>query len=116
MATQTQPMKQHDLLPQLQVTLEKTDPVSGVTSAVDLTTATSVLFLMRNAIVGLKVNALATITAAATGAVAYTWTGTDTDTAGLYDGEFQVTWGSGKIETFPNDSYLKIKIYADLGP
>lgn len=102
-------MKQHDLLPQLQCGL-----LNG-TVPVDLTTAASVKFLMSNVIVGLVTNAAASITTAATGQVAYTWVSGDTALAGVFKAEFEVTWSTGKKQTFPNDSYLQVKIVADLG-
>lgn len=109
MAVQIHYMKQHDLLPQLQAGL-----LNGVV-AVNLSTATSVKFLMSNAIVGTVASAAATITDAVNGGVAYTWSPGDTDVAGTYKAEFEVTWSSGKKQTFPNDSYLQVKILADLG-
>lgn len=49
------------------------------------------------------------------GTVSYAWTGTDTDTAGEYDAEFEVTYAGGEQETFPSDSYLRIRVTRDLG-
>jgi hypothetical protein len=118
MTVQTVHMKQHDLLPQLQATLTSTDPITGVVSNVNLSTATLINFYMKNAISGLKVSALAVRAvdqSVDTGQVTYTWQGTDTDTAGKFQGEFEVVWASGKRETFPNDSYFIINIHADLG-
>jgi hypothetical protein len=108
MATVVHYMKQKDLLPQLQAQLTN----GGV--PVDLTTASSIKFMMSNAIVGVVVNAAAAVTGAPTGLVAYTWISGDTDLTGTFQGEFAVTWPSGKEQTFPNDSYLTIKILAEI--
>lgn len=74
-------------------------------------TGSSVKFHMRSRTSGtVVVNATATITDATNGQVTYTWTAPDTATAGAYDGEFEVTFPSGKVETFPNDSNISIQI------
>ena len=39
----------------------------------------------------------------------------DVDTAGVYRGEFEVTFPDGRKETYPNDDYLVISIVPDLG-
>tara|TARA_Y100000356_G_scaffold128083_1_gene127614 strand:+ start:199 stop:417 length:219 start_codon:yes stop_codon:yes gene_type:complete len=62
----------------------------------------------------LKTNASATITNASGGAVSYTFSASDTNTAGLFQGEFQVTFSGGAIETFPNAEYISINILDDL--
>lgn len=42
--------------------------------------------------------------------VIHTWQAGDTNTPGHYWGEFEVTYGDGTIETFPNSGYLDILI------
>lgn len=50
-----------------------------------------------------------------TGAVLYSWAPVDVDTAGFYVGEWQITYSSGDIQTFPNDrNGFLIKIQAAL--
>jgi len=61
-----------------------------------------------------KVNAAATITDAPTGKVAYTLSGTDSDTPGDYLAEWQVTFAGGAIETFPNGTALKVRVLDDI--
>ena len=83
-------------------------------TAIDITGA-SVSFKMRAVnSSSLKVNSSATITNASNGAVSYTFSASDTDTAGLFQGEFQVTFSGGAIETFPNSEYISINVLDDL--
>lgn len=42
--------------------------------------------------------------------VSYQWTLADTDTPGLYYGQFEVTYADGKKESFPNDMPHIIRI------
>ncbi len=44
------------------------------------------------------------------GKVQYDWQAGDTDTPGLFDGEFQVNFPGGQIITFPNYRYFTIQI------
>ncbi len=44
------------------------------------------------------------------GKVQYDWQASDTDTPGLFDGEFQITFPGGVIITFPNYRYFTIHI------
>jgi hypothetical protein len=39
----------------------------------------------------------------------------DTDTAGAYSGEFEVTFADGGRWTFPTSGFVPIQIYPDLG-
>lgn len=38
-----------------------------------------------------------------------------TKVEGIYRAEFEVEYSDGRIETFPNDEYIKVKIMEDLG-
>ena len=51
------------------------------------------------------------------GRVRYEWAsdGSDTNTADEYEGEFQVSYANGKIQTFPNDGHIPIVITDDVG-
>jgi BppU N-terminal domain len=103
-------LKQGDRLPALSATLQT---LAGV--AVNLTGGT-VRFLMR-AKRGdpLKVDAAAVIVDAAAGTVRYDWGATDSDTVGVYQGEFEYSDAGGKKETFPNDGYFTVVITDDIG-
>jgi uncharacterized protein YfaS (alpha-2-macroglobulin family) len=48
---------------------------------------------------------LATIHDAPNGVVRYSWGTDDTDEAGRYRAEFEVTYADGSVETFPNDGF-----------
>lgn len=105
-------IKQNDRRPYLQV--EFTDDTG---TAVNLTGASGVYFNMR--LVGStgtpKVNrAAANVTTAASGLAEYRWTSGDTDTPGVYEGEFEIEWTSGVYETHPNNGYIQITITDDI--
>ena len=57
----------------------------------------------------------AVVVTAGTGRVRYEWTAANTNTADEYEGEFQVTYANGKIQTFPNDGHIQIVITDDIG-
>ena len=82
-------------------------------------TGAAVKFSMRVKPAGsVKVNAQdAVIVTAGTGRVRYEWAsdGSNTDTADEYEGEFQVEYANGKIQTFPNDGHIPIVITDDIG-
>ena len=48
------------------------------------------------------------------GQVVYSWGTTSSATAGLYLGEWEVTYAGGSVQTFPNDGYLSVYIREDL--
>lgn len=102
---------QNDLLPKIPGQLKQNG------AAVPLTGAT-VEFHMKGPLPAttVKVNAAATIVDAATGEVEYAWSGTDTDTIGLYEGEWEVTYTAGsKPMTFPpKPPKISIRIYDDI--
>lgn len=82
----------------------------------DLTGA-AVCFNMRPATGGaVKVSRAAAVVVTETGTptVRYDWTAQDTDTSGTYDGEFEVTYAGGAVETFPNTGFIKIVIAKDI--
>lgn len=59
-----------------------------------------------------KVDASATADNASTGEVSYSWSASDTDTAGYYNGVFRVDYGSTGTfdETFPNSQYIVVRV------
>lgn len=102
-------IKTNDTSPKLAVTLTNS---SG--NAINLTGCTARFHMKGYGAPSLKVGAAATITDATNGVVEYEWTGTDTDTAGTYYGEIEITYGDASVETFPNNGYFTIIIKEDL--
>lgn len=49
------------------------------------------------------------------GVVAYAWEPGDTDTPGAYVAEFEITYASGAVQTFPTQDFIPATIYDDLG-
>lgn len=72
-------------------------------------TDTDVLFLMHNHVIK------ADLEDAENGKVKVFFNSINTENTGIYYAEFEVRFPDGRIETFPNDSYLKIRIIDDLG-
>lgn len=88
---------------------------------VDLTGA-SVQFILNEEDLSAKINKPAVIENPPTaGIVNYPWEAGDTDDAGNFPSEFEVTFASGKKATFPSGefspgkSYIYCKFTADLG-
>jgi hypothetical protein len=46
--------------------------------------------------------------------VYYDWVAGDTDSAGYYSGEWQVTYDNGQVETFPNDGVFLVQVVEQL--
>jgi hypothetical protein len=101
-------IKQNDRSPAITSTL------TAGGAAVDIS-GTSVKFIMRAPGAGMaKVNAAATIVSGPAGTVSYSWGATDTDTAGLYAAEWEVTFAGGIKRTWPAEDYLYVNVVADL--
>lgn len=49
------------------------------------------------------------------GEVWVVWAPGETDKSGIYRAEFKVTYPDGRVETFPETSYIGISIINDLG-
>lgn len=58
--------------------------------------------------------AVAVIEDALAGIVRYDWQVANTDTPGLYEAEFEVTYADGTVETFPNSDWIIIRIEGDI--
>lgn len=104
-------IKQDDQLPEFEVVLKDDNDV-----VVNLTGIIGVRFIMIDKATGdVKVDSAATVVTPLAGLVKYTWALTDTDTAATYNAEFEVEFGDGRLETFPNWKNLQVKVFADLG-
>jgi hypothetical protein len=44
----------------------------------------------------------------------YTWQAADTDDAGTYQGEIEITFADGIVQTFPSQGFLAIVVEPDL--
>ena len=99
-------IKEGDLLPALESTLTDQDGV-----AVDLTGGTLQFRFSKIGVDGATTIAAATIVTAVDGKVSYTFTGTQTDTPGEYEGEFIWT-SSGSKQTFPSRKVVRFTINA----
>jgi hypothetical protein len=117
-------MKAHDTRPAY-VAVLKDQVGTPDEGPLDLTDATEVRFKMRRAsqpdTTGPAVDQPMDIVDAVNGIVSYTWQIGDTDGAGDYNIEFEITWIDGGVETVPNgptddhpDGYLNLTIYDDL--
>lgn len=102
-------VKKGDTTPVIQVTCKDQADV-----VVDLTGSTIKFKMVERGSTTLKVDASATVVTALSGIVKYVWTAANLDTAGRYDGEFEVTFAGGEIETYPNDRQIDILITPDL--
>lgn len=101
-------IKQNDTSPSLQATLKdaNNNPINLV--------AATVMFHLKSLDGTIKVDAEMTVTDADNGVVQYDWQSGDTDTAGSYYAEFEVTYSDASVETFPNNSNLPISIRTEL--
>lgn len=105
-------IKQDDTLPEIQATLlDSSTPAQPVGLG-----GCSVRFIMTNkATLQVQVDEPAEIVDAGLGVVKYVWQPNDTSVAGTFNGEFEVEFPDLRLETFPNDKYIQIKVKPDLG-
>ncbi len=97
-------IKQNDTSPALQVTLK-----DGDGNAVDVTGATTVFSMSVGGVTKVSEQSVTAVTAAS-GIVKYDWQAGDTGTVGNYLGEFEVTFGDGTIQTYPNNHDNRLEI------
>ncbi len=114
-------VKQNDLAPIISGTLTDEDgaavDIAGATLALTMTPMDGTTAKVDGAAASNDQNGdAATAEANGTkGAWSYAWVAGDTDTAGYFNVEVQVTYDDGTPETFPNDGYVVVKITAELG-
>ena len=85
-------------------------------TAINLSGATVVFNMRLRGATTLKIDGGAvTIVVAATGSVKYEWADGDLDTAGYYEGEFEVTFADSTVITVPNEEHIPITVTADIG-
>jgi len=114
MATvQTFKIKRNDTLPLLQISVKGRGDLNQKTPY-DLSGAT-ITFSMKDECDNLKIyDQTATIICASGGTLQYTWQTGDTDEAGKFLGEFEITHANGKILSLPQQGGIPIEIYADI--
>jgi hypothetical protein len=98
-----------DTLPILEATLLNADG-----TPINLTGA-DVTFRMKFVATSVsKINSAATIVDAAAGKVSYVWTGSNTDTAGLFIADFLIAFSNGiDFEKVPNSDFIRVHIRSD---
>lgn len=99
-------IKSGDTSPDIKVQLlnENRDPKN-------LQTVSEVRFVMEHAgDDSVVVDDTGSVTDTTDGIVSYSWSDGDTDQAGYHRAEFEITYHSGKVETFPNSGYIDIDI------
>lgn len=102
-------MKRNDTRPRPDALLRFSDG-----SIPDLTGA-SVKFIARDVTSSVvKIDATATITDVPTAAVEYAMTADDSDTAGTYYCEWEVTFADTSVQTFPTRSFDRLRIRGDI--
>ena len=104
-------IKRNDTGPPFEVTIQENAVGVSLTGA-------SVQFIMKDLSGNEKVNAAATPDADQVtnpGLVQYDWAAADTDTAGRYRAEWEVTFGSGEVRTYPVNGYDLVIVRSDLG-
>ena len=102
-------IKKGDTSPSIQSILKDS---AGV--AVDLSGATVRVHMKAVGASTLKVDEAMTVVNAASGIVRYDWSSSDTDTAGTYYVEFEVTKADNSVETFPNNGNAAVVITKSL--
>jgi hypothetical protein len=102
-------IKTNDTSPKLTVDLS-----DAAGAAINLAGSTAKFHMKAYGETSLKIDDSADITDADNGRVEYSWASGDTDTAGTYYGEIEVTYGDLSVETFPNSGYFTIIIQEDL--
>lgn len=101
-------IKQNDTSPSLAAYIQ-----TSAGDAVNLVGATAKLHIKETGGSTLLVKTM-TITDAVEGLVQYDWVDPDTNIAGTYNAEIEITYSDGKIETYPNNGYFTITITSEL--
>lgn len=96
-------IKRGDTRNAIQATLRKNGQSVNLTDC-------NVRFLMSNGIEGFTV-----VTNAENGELFYSLEKSAVEKSGIFHYEFEVQYPDGRVETFPNDGYLKLHIKQDLG-
>lgn len=102
-------IKKGDRLPKLRMALTDSND-----AAIDLTDATVTFRMKKREAASLKVDASASVVGSATaGVVEYVWAAGDTDTVGVYDAEWVLTYSNG-VQTVPTSGYVAVVVESTL--
>ena len=102
-------IKQNDTGPVITASLKDAD-----NAAINLTGATVRFHMRAVGSTSAKVDQAAIVTDETGGSVKYEWQSGDTDTVGQFQAEFEVTYASNRVETFPNNSYVMVQVVDDI--
>lgn len=102
-------IKQNDTVPALEAQLIDAD---GKPINLDMC---GVRFHMRGSFGRKEINRVVNIIDAEQGQVQVDWQDGETDTTGIFNCEFEITFPDNSILTVPNDGYFLIKIIKELG-
>lgn len=107
-------IKRNDTLPALQINITTYGDL-GQKTPYDLTTASGITFSMKDDYGNLKVfEQTAQISCASGGTIQYQWQNGDTDTAGTYYGEFEISFSGGTRLSIPQTDGIRIEIPKDI--
>ena len=93
-------MKTNDTTPNFRAVIYTVTGDPAVASVVNLTGATVKFIMRQSGVSTAKVDTAASVVVAADGTVQYEWVAADTDTAGDYLAEFEVTDSSADVTTY----------------
>lgn len=104
-------IKQNDTSPALEGILR-----DGFGAPIDITGATVVLNMRLQPGGAVKVSGgtMGAVGSAVNGRAKYSWTASDTDTAGIYEAEVQITFSNGKVRTIPGKGYFIVDVTDDI--
>lgn len=102
-------MKRNDTRPYIAVELVRGDGTTPAFAAGD-----TVRFSMRDRSGSLKIDRATAVPSLGTNSVEYRWTAGDTDVAGDFEAEWEVTYQDGSIESFPGLGFDIVTIIGDL--
>lgn len=115
--TQIFRIKRNDTLPKLQVNVITKGTLGQLEGYSFIDTGTTATFTMVDDCSNTKVyDQPVQIICISGGTLQYSWQESDTDTEGIYYGEFKITFSSGDKISIPTQGGIKIEILKDINP
>jgi hypothetical protein len=109
-------IKRNDTLPILQVSIGTRGNL-GQKIGYDLTGVSGITFTMVDDCSNAKIYAQpAQIVCSSGGTIQYSWQNGDTDTEGVYYGEFELRYSTGQRLSIPTQNGIKIEVLKDFDP